>query len=352
MGYQRGEGRMGGEYRSGSEDERGRWRGQGGGRYGERGYGRERDRVYSEEDRGFFERAGDEVRSWFGDDDAERRREEDRLRYEREQGWSGAGSEDYGRGGSRHYAAGDIGQGVYGGSRSGVGSAETWGGSGFGGDYERGRRFDRVDVGSTGTHAAHPMSTPGGATYGGYSGYGITPYGGYSGSTSRYAGMPGGVRGGYRGEDARDRQYSEWRSRQIEQLDRDYDEYRHEHQEQFDREFGGWCEKRHGQRQAMSRITEHMEVTGSDGQHVGTVDDVRRDRIILTKSDESAGGRHHSIPCGWIEQVDDKVTINKTAEEAMSAWRDEEGSRALFEREEERSEGPHMLNRSFSGTYR
>jgi osmotically-inducible protein OsmY len=29
------------------------------------------------EDRGFFDRAGDEVRSWFGDDDAERRRDQD-----------------------------------------------------------------------------------------------------------------------------------------------------------------------------------------------------------------------------------------------------------------------------------
>ncbi len=35
------------------------------------------DLEYGEQDRGFFERAGDEVRSWFGDDDAARRREMD-----------------------------------------------------------------------------------------------------------------------------------------------------------------------------------------------------------------------------------------------------------------------------------
>jgi hypothetical protein len=182
MGYQRGESRYGGDYRSSGDDDRARWREQGG-RYGERSYGRERagstnrrgddgdrDRRYGDEDRGFFERAGDEVRSWFGDDEAERRREMDRLRYEREQGWSGSRGGDYGSGyygsdydrSSRRYSAGDIGEGSYGGSRS----AETWGGSGFGGDYDRGRRFDRVDVGSTGTHGAHPMSTPGGAAYG------------------------------------------------------------------------------------------------------------------------------------------------------------------------------------------
>ena len=99
-------------------------------------------------------------------------------------------------------------------------------------------------------------------------------------------------------------------------------------------------------------IHEHMEVVGSDGQHVGTVDKVRDGRIVLTKSDPSAGGHHHSIPCGWLESVDDKVTLNKTAEEAMLAWRDEESNRALFEREDSGSGGPHILGRSFSGTYR
>ena len=48
--------------------------------YGEnRGsYGRGRDRDDDDRnERGFFERAGDEVASWFGDDEAERRRRED-----------------------------------------------------------------------------------------------------------------------------------------------------------------------------------------------------------------------------------------------------------------------------------
>lgn len=45
------------------------------GRTGSESFGRG-SRDYSE-DRGFFERAGDEVRSWFGDEDAERRRDRD-----------------------------------------------------------------------------------------------------------------------------------------------------------------------------------------------------------------------------------------------------------------------------------
>jgi hypothetical protein len=101
----------------------------------------------------------------------------------------------------------------------------------------------------------------------------------------------------------------------------------------------------------MGRVTEQMEVLGSDGQHIGTVDKVRGDRIILTKNDENAGGAHHSIPCSWIDNVADKVTINKTAQEAMNAWTNEDQNRALFERPDQGSEGPHVLNRSFSGTY-
>ncbi|HEY0326500.1 MAG TPA: DUF2171 domain-containing protein, partial [Allosphingosinicella sp.] len=117
-------------------------------------------------------------------------------------------------------------------------------------------------------------------------------------------------------------------------------------------EFGSWRERRGEQRQSMGRVTEHMDVVGSDGQHVGTGDKVSDGRIVLTKSDPSAGGHHHSIPCGWLDSVDDKVILNKTAEQAMQAWRDEESNRALFERGDSGRGGPHILERSFSGTYR
>ena len=105
-----------------------------------------------------------------------------------------------------------------------------------------------------------------------------------------------------------------------------------------------------------------MEVVGSDGSHVGKVDKVRGDRIILTKNDTDAGGHHHSIPSRWVQSVDDKVTLRKTAEEAKAHWRDEERSGAMFG-EGGRSEGgrddddrqdwssARNLNRSFSGTY-
>src|SRR5690242_7896480 len=202
-----------------------------------------RPRGYDYDDRGFFARAGDEVLSWFGDEEAERRREFDQ-RYDERHG-------------------------------------DRWGGA----------------------------------------------YG-------------------------RDDDYHSWRRQQISALDRDYDEYRRENRQKFHNEFGAWRAERQGQRNALGRVAEHMEVIGSDGEHVGTVDKVRGDRIVLTKSDPDAGGHHHSIPSRWIQSVDDKVMIRKTADEAHRHWKDEERSQALFGEER----GPdiaasHNLDRSFSGTY-
>lgn len=185
-----------------------------------------------DDDRGFFERAGDEVRSWFGDEEAERRRAEDERRWQ----------------------------------------------------------------------ANHP-----------------------------------------------DAHYSNWRRSRIDELDRDYDEYRRENATRFENEFNSWRTERQGQRDAISRVNAHMEVVGADGEHLGTVDKVRGDRIVLTRSDPDAGGHHHSIPSRWIRSVDDKVTLTKTAEEARNHWRDEERGALGWDREEE--SGRTNLNRAFPGTY-
>jgi hypothetical protein len=168
-----------------------------------------RPKGYNYEDRGFFDRAGDEVRSWFGDEEAERRRDQD-------------------------------------------------------------ARLDE-----------------------------------------RY-------------QSDRDSDYGSWRRGQIDKLDRDYHEYRQENRTKFENEFSSWRSTRQTQRDSLDQVKEHMEVVGSDGSHVGTVDKVRGDRIILTKNDKDAGGHHHSLPSSWLTKVDDKVTLSKTADEAKKAWRDEE----------------------------
>ncbi|VVS97065.1 SWFGD domain-containing protein [Sphingomonas sp. EC-HK361] len=159
-----------------------------------------------------------------------------------------------------------------------------------------------------------------------------------------------------RSRDDRDDDYHSWRRTQIASLDRDYDEYRSENRTKFHNEFSTWRQGRQTQRDSLSSVSEHMDVVGSDGEHVGTVDKVRGDRILLTKSDADAGGRHHSIPSRWIDKVDTKVTLTKSAAEAQSAWRDEENNQAMFgdkqagDRGSDDAQG-RMLNRSFSGTY-
>ena len=269
------------------------------GRYG-------RPSGYDYEDRGFFDRAGDEVKSWFGDEDAERRRRLDELEYERR----------YGRGGRWSSAYDDNPRGGY----------SSYGGGGYSGD----RPSSSYDSGGYGYRDA------GYASFGGSSREDYTPYRG----------------GTYRptGAERYDPHYHEWRSREIEALDRDYRDYRQENQSRFENDFGSWRNNRQGQRRQLDGVREHQEVVGSDGAHVGTVDHVRGDHILLTKSDENAGGHHHSIPCGWISKVADKIELNRTAAEAQQAWKDEE-RRGAFRSGYDDDTGPHILNRSFSGTY-
>jgi hypothetical protein len=282
--------------------------------FSERDRGREdmnRDRSPEHGDRGFFERMGDEVRSWFGDEDRGRGegygRSEDRSR--REERWQPSyGERDYNpryrEEIERDYRpmAGDY-------ARAGD-------------DQDRKRRdeprdFDRGDEWN---RDPYRRTT-------------------FAGSRAR--------------SNHDDLHYQEWRRRQMEELDRDYHDYRRERQSKFEDDFGGWRQHRQSKRELLRDIREHMEVVGSDGKHVGTIDRVAGDRLILTRSDPDAGGVHHSLSCTDVERVEnDRVILDCTAEKARERWRDENRSRALFEREDQGRAGPGILDRSFSGTYR
>lgn len=70
------------------------------------------------------------------------------------------------------------------------------------------------------------------------------------------------------------------------------------------------------------KIREHMEVLGSDGQHVGTVDRVEgQNQIKLTKSDTESDGMHHFIPMDWVDHVDAHVHLNKSSHDAKREWK-------------------------------
>ena len=101
----------------------------------------------------------------------------------------------------------------------------------------------------------------------------------------------------------------------------------------------------------LASIREHMQVFGSDDRPVGTVDKVRGDRVILTKSN-SPDGQHHSFTVDMIDRIDgDRLILGKSAEEARSEFGSEERDRALNESDDQGEPGAHILDKSFSGTY-
>ncbi|MDB5719427.1 MAG: hypothetical protein JWP15_45 [Alphaproteobacteria bacterium] len=341
-----------------------RWREREGGRYGERGSERDPGRGYQgggyraggpgrggygrdEDDRGFLDRAGDEVRSWFGDEEAQRRREEDERHWAREQRLSGHRNNDSGYG-----ETGERPGGGWGNQRGDSWHRDRPGERGWLGGSASDEGYDRHPGYGARQQRGDYEASSGGAGSGDLYGYNRAP-----GGASGFGGAPDpGRRYESSGRNARgagihDPHYAQWRQRQIDEIDRDYEDYRREHHARFEQEFGDWRSKRQSQRQSLAQVGEHMDVVGSDGTHVGTVDKVRGDRVILARHDPNAGGIHHSIPCSWVESVDDKVVLNRSAEEATRDWRSEERNRALFEREDSGSDGPHFLDGGFSGTY-
>ena len=440
-----------------------------------------RDGDQGDNDRGFFDRARDEVSSWFGDDEAERRRfDDDRggqmgggspqqgQNREHEQHrpglFSGGQSSSYGRGRDggdyrNQYGRGGGESGGFGGGnterqsreyppamssqgnrdrseyspprserisgqqggsgyQSGSGqsrqyqgsqgqgqsgeSGQRQGGDGYRpmtGDYGRslgqsrygsgmgGQDFQSEQYGrqelsqdqdrDRGSMDRGAMGRGAGAATGGAA-YAVGGWGDQD--SKRQSAIGGGASGGGR----HDEHYSSWRQRQIDELDRDYDAYRQEHQSKFENEFGGWRQQRQTKRQMLQSIREHFEVVDQSGEHIGTVDKVRGETVILTRNDPEAGGVHRSFSCSLLESVEgNRVTLAGTKDSLRSQIKEErndergrdggEASReggilgGLFgssdkdrteqQRIEQRQargetdDGPHILDQSFSGTY-
>lgn len=227
----------------------------------------------SSDDRGFFDRAGDEVRSWFGDEEAERRREADARRYEQEHGTSGryqgGGHEDQWTGGapdprssrdrmgSGYGQSGGYGQdrpqGGYGASSAGGSrtsglrhpaggqsagqSAQSYGGGQQGDHYgERNQRPQSQSYGQAGTSmGGYGQSSPGQSSPGqsgfGQSGFGQSSLGQQDRSTAQSAA-------------AHDEAYRRWREQQIQALDQEYQEYCQHRQHQFEQDFSSFRQSR------------------------------------------------------------------------------------------------------------
>ena len=80
-------------------------------------------------------------------------------------------------------------------------------------------------------------------------------------------------------------------------------------------------------------ISEHMEVIGADGVHVGTVDHVDGQRIKLTKADSGQGshqGHHHYISLGLVAEVEgDKVRLTARGDVVADLFEQEESGNPI-----------------------
>jgi len=74
----------------------------------------------------------------------------------------------------------------------------------------------------------------------------------------------------------------------------------------------------------LSAIREDMEVVGSDGGHVGSIDHFRDGQLKLKRQDPLAtDGQHHLLPADLVAQVDaqaNRVQLSLPQAEAISRW--------------------------------
>lgn len=244
-----------GEFRS--EDNRERWRDE----------DRERSSWRSgrqgtserEDERGFFQRAGDEVRSWFSDEDDDRRYGRD---LERGRGRFEDREIERGRG---RFEDRDFGQSGFGGmAQSGYGRP----GMSFERERERGYGPSRgyEERGRFGGRGASRSDRDWNRGQGSWDRdrdreRGETPTG-YTDISDTLGGF-GNQRFGTSEHDY----YRSWRDRQLQELDRDYEEFRREREQKFHEDFDSWRSRR---RQNPAAVSTNPELGATPNAGVGT----------------------------------------------------------------------------------
>jgi len=276
-------------------------------------YGRDRD-----DNRGFFERAGEEVRSWFSDDD-HRDRDDRGSRSnwdrEREMNRSGAPRGTFSGQGGRRDSWDNEDRSFFGGmSQGGSGNwdrNQERGGPGRSnerdGSSTRGFGGFRDESDFRGQHRQHRRDHPqswGEANRGQNESLG---YSEYSGSLGGFGNHTVGI--------SEHDHYRSWRDREMAKLDKDYGDYCREREQKFNQDFDSWRTSRSsGSPSALSSAsgsdtgvasnagvgTTTASMTGSAGagsalgSATGTGGSIQSDTTTSTETADTGGGRSGS----------------------------------------------------------
>jgi hypothetical protein len=215
-----------------------------------------------EDERGFFERAGQELKSWFSDDDDrggqrgqswDRDRDMNRGRSSSDDYRSGGSSWDrnragqYGRSGSEDRSTfGGMAQGGYG--RSGGPDwgqdRGNYGPSRGGGEWRSMSDRDRSSFGDRSSSRGRDHVQSWGEANRGQSNWDRGTDDGSYGYSSGMSGTLGGFGNQTSFGSGQDDHYRSWRDRQLAELDRDYDDYCREREQQFHSDFDSWRRSR------------------------------------------------------------------------------------------------------------
>lgn len=239
----------------------------------ERSTWRDRD-----DDRGLFERAGDEIRSWFGDDDDRQPRDAYDRGYSRPKEPSWNRDRDFSRGGvprggsswdrERERDFGRESRSSFGGMAQGGMSQSGYGRSSGGFGRER-DRFGPPSRGSSrsGEYGSDFRSQSGRNDRSSWDrdrdlGDSRLGYGDFRGTLGGFGNQTFGS--------SQDDHYRSWRDIQLQQLDQDYDDYCREREQQFHSDFDSWRRNRPNTGQGASTTSPSGDLGASPNAGVGT----------------------------------------------------------------------------------
>ena len=258
-----------------------------------------------EDERGIFERAGEEIRSWFSDDadhGNQRGQSWDREQNQRH----GRSSSAYGDGNS----FGGMSQGGYG--RSGDGSDRGRGG-GYGQSRggERGSTSNRARLGSgedrgyrnQSSNRGHAQSW--GEANRGQSGQSNPDRDQDDGSYGYRSNMSGSL-GGFGNQTSfgsgQDDHYRSWRDRQLAELDRDYEDYCREREQKFHSDFDTWRQSRSSRSPSAMTNASGTDLPVAANAGVGTT----------TSSVTGTGGTGSALGSGGSATGESAMTVGST----------------------------------------